>query len=150
MKKVLKNLFYIFTPLILGSIVGFLISDSIDYQNLIKPPLAPPKIVFPIAWSIIYLLLGISYKLFKDKSYDEYGDKLYYIGLAVNLLWSIIFFVFKWRFFAILWIILLDIFVIYTIKLFKKYNKTTLYLLLPYLLWSLYATYLTIGIFILN
>jgi len=150
MKKVLKNLFYIFTPLILGSIVGFLISDSIDYQNLIKPPLAPPKIVFPIAWSIIYLLLGISYKLFKDKSYDEYGDKLYYIGLAVNLLWSIIFFVFKWRFFAILWIILLDIFVIYTIKLFKKYNKTKLYLLLPYLLWSLYATYLTIGIFILN
>ena len=61
-----KNLFYIFFPLIIGGIVGFIISGNIDYQNLVKPLLAPPKILFPIVWSIIYLLMGIAYYLFKN------------------------------------------------------------------------------------
>jgi len=150
MKKIIKNIFYIFLPLILGGIISFLISDSIDYQILNKPPLAPPKILFPIAWSIIYLLMGIAYKLYKDKSIDNLGDNIYYFQLIVNLLWSIIFFVLKARFIAVLWIILLDILIIINMIIFKKYNIKSFYLYIPYIIWCLFATYLTIGIFILN
>ena len=66
----IKSIFYIFLPIILGSVVGFLISGYMDYETLIKPFLAPPKILFPIAWSIIYLLMGISYYIFRKNDCD--------------------------------------------------------------------------------
>ncbi|MBQ7105551.1 MAG: tryptophan-rich sensory protein [Bacilli bacterium] len=151
MNKIIKNIFYLFLPIILGSIVGFIISDYIDYSTLIKPPLAPPKILFPIAWSIIYLLMGISYYLFKKKNFETKKENyVYYLQLIINLLWSIIFFVFKLRFLSILWIILLDILVVYMIYKFYKKYKISAYLNIPYLIWILFATYLTIGIYILN
>ena len=148
MKERLKNTYYIFLPIILGSIVGFIINKYIDYPILNKPPLAPPKILFPIMWSIIYLLMGLSYYLYKKKTNNT--SILYYIQLAVNLLWSIIFFVFKFRLLSIFWIILLFILVFLLIISFKKVNKTSSYLNIPYLIWTLFATYLTIGIYILN
>ena len=67
----LKKWYYILLPIILGSITGLIISKSIDYTNLIKPPLSPPKILFPIMWSIIYILLGISYYLFKKRNHTK-------------------------------------------------------------------------------
>ena len=148
----LKKVFYLFFPLILGSIVGFIISNSIDYPNLIKPPLAPPKILFPIIWSIIYLLMGISYYILKKNYYtDTFKESLvYYTQLIVNLLWSIIFFTLKWRFVSVIWIILLDFLVIKMISLFYKKEKVSAYLNILYLIWILFATYLTIGIYILN
>lgn len=149
MKKFIKNAFYLFLPIILGGLVGWLISGNIDYEVLVKPPFAPPKILFPIAWSIIYILMGIAYFIYRKKS-DEINI-IYYVQLAVNLLWSIIFFVFKLRFISVLWIALLDVLVILTMKSFNKYNsKVSTYLFIPYLIWILFATYLTIGIYILN
>ena len=150
--KLLKNIFYIFLPIALGSLVGIVISKYMDYSQLVKPPFAPPKIFFPIAWSIIYLLMGISYYLFRKKINLKYffEVKIYYLQLFVNLLWSIIFFVFKWRFIAILWIIFLDYLVIYMIKLFKSKVPLSAYLNYFYLAWILFASYLTIGIYILN
>ena len=152
MNKILKNIYYIFLPLVLGSLVGLLISNFMDYSTLVKPPLAPPKIFFPIAWSIIYLLMGISYYIFRKKiTYNySYEAKVYYIQLFVNLLWSIIFFVLKWRFISILWIILLDLLVLYMIRLFKDKVKISAYLNYFYMAWILFASYLTIGIFILS
>lgn len=151
MKSKLINLFYIFFPLIIGGILGFIISGNIDYQNLVKPPLAPPKILFPIVWSIIYLLMGISYFILKRNVQDtNYESKIYYLQLFINALWSIIFFLFKWRFVSVLWIILLDILVIYMFYLFYKKIKLSAYLNILYIIWILFATYLTIGIYILN
>jgi len=151
MKSIIKNLFYLFFPLIIGGIVGFIISGNIDYQILIKPPLAPPKIIFPIVWSIIYLLMGISYYLLKRNGIDtEYESRIYYLQLFINALWSIIFFLLKWRFVAVIWIILLDIIVIYMFKLFYKKVKLSAYLNIIYIIWILFATYLTIGIYVLN
>jgi len=146
----IRNFFRIFLPLILGGIVGFIISGFIDYTELVKPPLAPPKILFPIAWSIIYLLMGISYYLYRKEYNDEKTIKLYYIQLAVNLLWSIIFFVFKWRLVSIFWIVLLDILVITLVQRFLETKKISAYLNIIYIIWILFATYLTIGIYILN
>ena len=140
----------LFLPIILGSIVGFIISKSIDYPILIKPPLAPPKTLFPIVWSIIYILMGISYFLYRNK-YDNNDTKaLYYSQLVFNLLWSIIFFLFKLRFISIIWIIILDILVILLIKRFYNENKLSAYLNILYLVWIIFATYLNIGIYILN
>lgn len=151
MKNTIKNLFYLFLPIILGTLVGFIISNYMDYNELIKPVLAPPKILFPIAWTIIYLLMGLSYYIFKKNAYDtKKEDFIYYIQLIVNLLWSIIFFVLKNRLLAVIWIILLDILVIYMIYLFYKKVKISAYLNIPYLIWILFATYLTIGIYLLN
>lgn len=150
MNNKIKNFFRLFLPIIIGGIVGFLIKDYIDYEYINKPPLAPPKIFFPIAWSIIYLLMGISYYLFRKDHEDNLTTIVYYIQLFINALWSIVFFIFKWRFFSILWIILLDIFIILLIYLFYKKKPISAYLNIPYLLWSLFATYLTIGIYILN
>ncbi len=147
MKK-LKNAFYILLPIILGSIIGLATSKYIDYQYLNKPLLSPPKILFPIMWSIIYILLGISYYLYKKKT--DKTSYVYYVGLFVNLMWTILFFVFKLRFVSIIWILLLDILVYLILKEFKKVNKISFYLNIPYFIWCLFATYLTIGIYILN
>ena len=147
----LKKWYYILLPIILGSITGLIISKSIDYTNLIKPPLSPPKILFPIMWSIIYILLGISYYLFKKETIqNNFTSKIYYTNLIVNLLWSIIFFLLKLRFLSILWIILLDILTLYLIYLFYKKKKLSAYLNIIYISWTLFATYLTIGIYLLN
>ena len=151
MNNIIKNIFYLFLPIILGGLTGFIISDFIDYELLIKPPLSPPKILFPIAWSIIYILMGISYYLLKKNNKNTKIESIiYYIQLTINILWSIIFFILKTRLFATIWIILLDIIVIYMLYIFYKKEKLSTYFNLPYLIWILFATYLTIGFYILN
>ena len=148
--KILKNIFYLIFPLVVGSIVGLVISPYIDYNTLVKPPLSPPSIVFPIAWTIIYILMGISYFIFKLNNNDDKTSIIYYLQLFVNAMWSIIFFVWKLRFFAIIWTLLLLFLVIYLFILFLKKEKISAYLNIPYILWLLFATYLTIGVYILN
>lgn len=151
MKKLFTNIFYLFLPIILGSLVGLLISNQIDYQNLIKPPLAPPKIFFLIAWTIIYLLMGISYFILKRNiRYTEKESIIYYLQLFFNLLWSIIFFILKWRLIAVLWIIVLDFLVFYMIYLFYDKKPISAWLNIFYALWITFATYLSIGIYLLN
>ena len=150
-KQFFRNIFYLFLPLLLGSLVGLIISSSLDYGPLLKPPLSPPGYIFPIAWSILYLLMGISYFLFKKSNNpDDDESIIYYSQLVVNLLWSIFFFVLKWRLFTILWTILLLGLVIYLLYLFYQKYKPSFYLNIPYLLWLIYATYLTIGVYFLN
>ena len=141
----------ILIPVIVGGIVGLIISGSIDYNNLQKPQLSPPSILFPIMWTILYILMGISYGILKSKHLvDPDTKKIYYLQLFVNALWSIFFFTFKWRLFAFLWIILLDILVIIMIIKFFKNNKLAGVLQIPYLLWTLFASYLNLEIYLLN
>ena len=141
----------ILIPVIIGGIVGFIISKSIDYNSLQKTFLAPPSILFPIVWTILYILMGVSYGILEDKSLNDSKTKnIYYLQLFVNALWSIIFFTLKLRLFAFIWIILLDILVIVMIISFYKKNKLSGLLQIPYLLWVLYASYLNIAIYLLN
>lgn len=141
----------ILIPLILGSVVGFIISSFMDYGSLNKPFLAPPSIVFPIVWTILYVLMGISYGFLDSNSLvDTKVNSIYYWQLFVNLLWPIVFFVFKWRLFAFLWILLLALLIIVMIFRFYEKNKFAGLLQIPYLLWTLFATYLNFSIYILN
>lgn len=141
----------ILIPVIVGGIVGWIISGFIDYNSLIKPPLAPPSVLFPIMWSILYVLMGVSYGILDSNSLvDSSINSIYYWQLFVNALWSVFFFVLKWRFFSFIWILLLLILIIImTIRFYKK-NKIAGLLQIPYILWVSFATYLNFSIYLLN
>lgn len=141
----------ILVPIAVGGIVGLIISSSIDYNTLQKPPLAPPSYIFPIVWGILYILMGVSYGIVKQRNLiDGSFNLIYYSQLIVNALWPIYFFVFKWRLFSAFWIILLCILVLIMIVNLYKKNKVAGLLQIPYLLWSIFATYLNISIYLLN
>lgn len=138
-------------PVIIGGIVGLIISSSIDYNSLEKPFLAPPSAVFPIVWTILYILMGVSYGILKSRNLTNSEiDLIYYAQLGVNSLWSIFFFLLKWRLFAFIWIIILAILIIVMILKFYNKNKVAGLLQIPYLLWVLFASYLNIATYILN
>lgn len=141
----------ILIPVIVGGIVGWIISGFIDYNSLVQPPLAPPSILFPIMWSILYVLMGVSYGILDSNSLvDSSINSIYYWQLIVNALWSIFFFVLKWRFFSFLWILLLLVLVIIMTIKFHKKNKVAGFLQIPYILWVSFATYLNFAIYLLN
>lgn len=145
-KKLTKK---ILLPLIVGGVVALIMMPFNDYQTLNLPPLSPPSIVFPIAWTILYILMGISAYLVSENKKEE-NLVLYYWQLFFNALWSIIFFVFKLRLLSFIWIIILIILVIFMIRKFLKINKTAGLLQIPYLLWLIFAAYLNLGIYLLN
>lgn len=141
----------ILIPVILGGIVGLIISGSMDYNSLQKPFLSPPSILFPIVWTILYILMGVSYGILQSNSQvDGEINLIYYSQLFVNLLWPIAFFVLKWRLFAFIWIVLLAILIITMIVKFYSKNKVAGLLQIPYLLWTLFASYLNLFVYILN
>ena len=141
----------ILIPVAIGGIVGLIISSSIDYNSLEMPPLAPTSVAFPIVWTILYILMGVSYGILKTNNQtDEEIDRIYYAQLVVNALWSIFFFTLKWRFFSFIWILLLLVLVIIMVVKFYKRNKLAGLLQIPYLLWTLFATYLNLSIYLLN
>lgn len=151
MKKFWLYLKSILFPVIVGGIVGLIISNFMDYNLLEKPPLAPPSILFPIMWTILYILMGISYGIIKEKSKLTLDIKfIYYLQLFVNALWSIFFFVFKIRLFSFFWIILLALLIFIMIVKFYQKNKLSGLLQIPYFIWVLFASYLNLAFYILN
>lgn len=147
----IKRIIYSLLPIIGGVLVGLIISGYMNYGDMVKPPLSPPSIIFPIVWTILYILMGISYFIAtKDKENDKDLNQIYILQLLVNFFWPIIFFVLRMYFTAFFWIILLLILVIIMIKELLKNNKISGYLQIPYFIWLLFATYLNIGIFLLN
>lgn len=151
MNKIIIYIKAILLPVLIGALVGIITSGSMDYNMLQKPSLAPPGAVFPIVWTILYILMGVSYGILKvNNQTDEEIDWIYYIQLAINALWSIIFFNFKWRLFAFVWIVLLAVAVISMIRKFYNKNKISGLLQIPYILWVIFAAYLNLGFYILN
>ena len=141
----------ILIPVIIGGLVGLIISGAIDYNTLQKPFLSPPSILFPIMWTILYILMGVSYGILESKSLNDSKNKIiYYSQLFVNAMWSIFFFLLKWRLFSFIWILLLDLLVIVMILNFYKKNKISGLLQIPYLLWIIFASYLNLSIYLLN
>lgn len=135
----MKKIIYILIPLVGGAVVGFLNMDGMkNYDGLI------PGFVFPIVWSILYVLMGISSYLVRD---NEDDITLYKVNLALNYAWPFIFFTFNLKVIAFIWILLLIGVVILMIAKYYKYNKVSSYLLIPYLLWLILASILNIMAF---
>lgn len=155
MKKIdfKKLFFYIFITILIGALPSVFVFKNMDTYNLLnKPALSPPSIVFPIAWTILYILMGISiYRVMQtDNKRKNDARLIYFIQLVINALWTPIFFGFNEYFLAFLWIIMLILLVITMIITFFKIDKISSYLNIPYLLWLLFASYLNFGIFVLN
>lgn len=133
-------------PLVLGIIVSALVDFNI-YGSLNKPDLAPPAVVFPIAWTILYVLMGIS--LYMNRN-NKKNMITFFIQLMLNYLWVFVFFGAQSWLGGFIVIILLDVMILYTILEFYKENKLSAYMLIPYLLWCIFASYLNFQIFLLN
>ena len=134
-----------------GVIIGTITSSSIEYNTLIKPTLAPPSILFPIVWMILYILMGISYGILEsEKLVDSEIKFIYYLQLFVNAMWPIIFFKFEWRLFAFIWLLILILLIIAMIIQFYNKDKVAGLLQIPYLLWAVFASYLNLSIYLLN
>ncbi len=151
MSKIAIYVKSILIPLLIGGLVGIVTSKYIDYNSLVQPSWAPPSFLFPIIWTILYILMGISYGILKSNSLlDAKTSNIYYLQLFVNALWSIFFFIFKWRLFAFFWILLLIVLVYLMIKIFYSKNKVAGLLQLPYLLWIIFASFLNLTVYLLN
>jgi len=142
-------------PLLVGVVSGLLSQNAMkDFEVLNQPPLSPPGWLFPVVWTVLYILMGISAYLVKtsDAAPELIADAitLYNYQLIVNFLWPIFFFNFGWYLFSLVWLILLWILVVAMIKLFDKISKTAAYLNLPYLIWLTFAAYLNFGVWWLN
>ena len=136
-----------------GGLSALLTADSMKiYSCLIQPPLAPPPWLFPIVWTVLFLLMGISSYLIwvSDSALRESVLTVYAIQLAVNFFWPIIFFGLEKYLFAFFWLISLIVLVIVMIVLFYKIKPSAAYLQLPYLAWLLFAAYLNLAIYLLN
>lgn len=159
----------ILIPLAVGTVAGLLTMGGMEqFQILEKPPLAPPAWLFPVVWTILYTLMGISSYLIYitecpggnanakdtnsvcDTEQKKKALNLYGYQLVVNFLWPVFFFNFGWYGFSYLWLLLLCVLVAIIIWEFNKISRTAALLNLPYLLWLSIAAYLNLGIWILN
>lgn len=142
----------IIIPLGAGALGVLLGGNMQDYALINKPNISPSPIVFPIVWTILYILLGISSYIIKKTNDITSQDAfiIYALNLFVNTTWTLFFFRLKWYLFAFIWIIILIILTIILIYKYYKINKTAAYLQIPYLLWLIFASILNISIYILN
>ncbi len=156
--KIKKFLPYIIgagIALAVGTLSGFLSMDAMEVysQTIVQPPLSPPGWLFPVAWTILYTLMGISSARIWQKPEGESRSKalnLYVAQLIVNFFWSLIFFNAQAFGFAVLWLMLLWVLVLLMILQFRKVDRTAALLQSPYLLWLTFALYLNIGVWYLN
>ncbi len=141
----------ILLTLAVGALSGFL-SDMSGYGQAIKPALTPPNWVFPVVWNILYIMMGISLAriVLSDSTNKKPAIYLYLLQLLMNFSWSLIFFNLQAYSFAFIWLCLLIIVVVFTIIKFGKIDKIAGYLLIPYLLWLLFACYLSYSVMQLN
>ena len=142
-------------PIIVGAISGLLTRSAMqDFQTLTKPPLSPPAWLFPVVWTVLYILMGYSSYLIKiaDVNITAKADALmiYHYQLIVNFLWPIFFFNFGWYLFSFVWLLLLWVLVFFMIRLFYGISKTAALLNIPYFLWLSFAAYLNFAIWWLN
>ncbi len=155
-KKIKPYIISVAIALGVGALSALFTRNNMDIYDRIKtPPLAPPGILFPIVWTVLYTLMGISSAIIYTKGKNENipvydALKIYGIQLAVNFFWSIIFFNAEAFLFAFIWIILLWVLIIKMIKSFYEIDKLAAYLQIPYLLWVTFAAYLNLAIYLLN
>lgn len=138
-----------------GLISALLTMENMNLSVLRQPALSPPALLFPIVWTVLYILMGISSAIIyrkKNTMPDEVRSALttYASSLVVNFAWSIIFFNFGAFFLAFLWIVLLEILILKTIKEYGKIDKTAALLQIPYAVWVAFAGYLNLAIAFLN
>ena len=153
MIKLKPLIFSLLISLGTGAVSGFLTRNAISvYQNLKQPPLSPPPVLFPVVWTVLFFLMGISaYLIYMSKSPKKQAAlRLYLLQLAINFVWPLIFFLWHYYLFAFIWLVMLWLLVALMIKKFYKINPVAANLQVPYLVWLTFAAYLNLGVYLLN
>ena len=153
MKKQWKALiFCIAVPLAVGCLSALLTLNSVQtFDSINKPRMAPPGWLFPIAWTILYILMGIaSYLVITSRKPNGSALITYGLQLIFNFFWSIIFFNLSRYLFAFIWLVILWFLILKTIIKFYHISEPAGYLMIPYLLWGTFAGYLNFSIYLLN
>ena len=145
----------IFIPLVIGGFSALFTSQAMKmFETMNQPPLSPPAILFPIVWTILYLVMGIGAYLIgiSDAPEEEIqkAERVYKAQLAVNFLWPTFFFHFQWYLFSFVWLLLLWVLALNMIIRFWNISKTAAKMNFPYLIWLTFAAYLNFGIYLLN
>ncbi|MBR5534733.1 MAG: tryptophan-rich sensory protein [Ruminiclostridium sp.] len=142
-------------PLAVGGVSALVTRGAMeDFSRLNQPPLSPPGWLFPIVWTVLFLLMGLaSYLVVTGNAPDGVTRRaltVYGIQLGVNFLWSILFFNLQWYLFSFFWLVLLWGLILVTMILFFPIRKPAGWLMVPYILWVTFAGYLNFGIYFLN
>ena len=149
-----KLLVCIAIPLAVGGISALLISGNMKlFEEINKPPLSPPAWLFPVVWTILYVLMGIAlYLVVITRTREDKKPAIISFGVQLffNFFWSIIFFNAQAYLFAFIWLLLLWVAIVLNIYFFNKINTISAKLLISYLVWVTFAGYLNLGIYILN
>ena len=149
-----KLLLCLALPLAVGGLASLLSGGMDLYKELDRPPLSPPGWVFPVVWSLLYLLMGYaSYRVLtseKEMAQIRGALRLYGIQLLVNFLWPLVFFGLQWRLAALFVLLALWVLIFLTMRKFSKIDEVAGDLLLPYLVWVSFAGYLNFGTYLLN
>lgn len=146
---------WLFVPLAVGLVSSVLTVDMMaSFELLNKPSLSPPAYVFPIAWSILYSLMGVGavlvYRQSTNSIYRSYGLMFNVIQLILNFFWSIIFFNYKNYELALIWLVMLWLCVLAMLVYYRKVNKLSFFLNVPYIVWLTFAGYLNYFILLNN
>ncbi len=140
----------------IGGLSALITAGNMDlYSEIVQPPLAPPAFLFPVVWTILYILMGISSAMiWQERSTNrqevDTALSVYALNLFLNFFWSIIFFNMRAFLFAFIWLIALWAVILIMIIKFIKTKPVAGYLQIPYLLWVTFAGYLNLAIYILN
>lgn len=139
-------------PLLVGALSALLTRNSMDlYESIIRPPASPPSWLFPVVWTVLYVLMGIgSARVYLKEEKLTLPLKIYLVQLFVNFLWSLLFFNARVFLIAFLWLLLLIALVIAMIRTFAAVDSLAAKLQWPYLLWTVFAAYLNVTIYLLN
>ena len=142
-------------PLAVGGLAAWLTMDSMaQFAALAQPPLSPPGWVFPVVWTVLYLLMGwASFLVWKSDAPQVEKTRalgLYGVQLAVNFAWPLLFFRAGLYGFALVWLVILLVLVAETMLAFGRIDRRAAWLLAPYFLWLLFAAYLNAGVWLLN
>lgn len=143
LKLLLKNLVLSLGTGIAASLIAS--NAASQYMQLSKPAFAPPAFLFPVVWTILYLFMGIAAYIVEINGCRQILN-LYYLHLAVNFLWPILFFVANAPFSALIVLFILIIMVLTLTIGFGKCKATTLFFMIPYLLWCLFAFWLNLNL----
>ena len=149
-----KLIICLIIPLAVGGLATLFSGGMSSYRITNQPPLSPPGWVFPIVWTILYLLMGYaSYRVLTsgaDEIQIRKALSLYGAQLAMNFLWPLVFFGLEWYLAAFVVLLILWVLIFLTIRAFSDIDELAADLLLPYILWVTFAGYLNLGIYLLN
>lgn len=161
MKKKTKSIVLTFiiaiaVPLATGGLSALLTKDNMNiYGEISTPPLSPPSFLFPVVWTLLYILMGVSsaFIWLQRKDEKEKADNallIYAATLVFNFIWSLIFFNFRLYLFSFIWLVCLLVLIILTVVSYRRLSPVAAYLQIPYALWVAFAGYLNFGIWLLN